>query len=249
MPLSATLPSPSDRAHARLKSTRRVPCGPYEPEMKGRTGTSQSSQVEGEESARLSDEALLSRYRDTRRPEVFNELFHRYSGPLSRYLARYLGHTALAEDVLQDTFFQIHIKCGLYRDGWPARPWLYAIAVHRAADALRRTPRLKLVSLDRPLSADERIEPGSLVEMLASAEPGPLEELQDQERQRWVRDCVARLSGPLRQALILSYYQGLSYSEIAQVLGVPLGTIKSRLHCAIARLRAIAEEYEWARTR
>ena len=72
-------------------------------------------------------------------------------------------------------------------------------------------------------------------------EPGPLDELEEVERQRWVQDSVARLPEVLRQTLILAYYQGLKYHEIAEVLGVPLGTVKSRLHGAIARLRAMAQ--------
>jgi RNA polymerase sigma-70 factor (ECF subfamily) len=193
----------------------------------------------GAEPASASDEDLLVRYRDARRPEDFAELFRRHSSALGRYLTRYLGDAALVEDVLQDTFFQIHAKCGLYRDGWAARPWLYAIAIHRAIDALRRSTRLPVVRLESPHRADEA---GSFVELLASAEPGPLDELQRQERQRWVCECVARLPDLQRQVLVLNYFQGLTYAEIVVLLGISLGTVKSRLHGALERLRKMANQ-------
>ncbi|WP_254053942.1 RNA polymerase sigma factor [Singulisphaera sp. GP187] len=184
----------------------------------------------------------MGRYRDARRSEDFTALVVRYSDELSRYLARYLGDLALAEDVLQDTFLRVHRKCDLYRDGLPARPWLYAIAIHCAVDALRRSRKLPTIRIDGPCAAAvEEVDPGSLLELLASAAPGPLEELQGRERQEWVRESVARLSEPLRQVLLLAYYQGLSYAEIVGLLGIPLGTVKSRLHGAIAQLREMAE--------
>jgi RNA polymerase sigma-70 factor (ECF subfamily) len=192
-----------------------------------------------EDPASSSDEDLLSRYRDARRPEDFAELFRRHSSALGRFLTRYLGDAALVEDVLQDTFFQIHAKCGLYRDGWAARPWLYAIAIHRAIDALRRSARRPVVHLESPYHADDA---GSFVELLASAEPGPLDELQRQERQRWLCESVARLPYLQREVLVLNYFHGLTYAEIVGLLGISLGTVKSRLHGALERLRKMANQ-------
>jgi RNA polymerase sigma-70 factor (ECF subfamily) len=192
----------------------------------------------------VSDEQLLSHYRDTREPEAFAELYRRYFGELGRYLTRYLGHVAFAEDVLQDTFLQVHAKCDLYRDGWPARPWLYTVATHRAVDALRRSPRLPTYQIDQPRVGDDSEGQGCLLDLLAGDGPGPLEQLQENERRQWVRDSVARLSELLRQALVLAYDRELSYADMSEVLDIPLGTAKSRVHCAVARLRAMAERYD-----
>ncbi|MBV8267990.1 MAG: sigma-70 family RNA polymerase sigma factor [Planctomycetaceae bacterium] len=187
--------------------------------------------------ARSSDEDLLRRYRDTGGADEFDELFRRYSGELHRHLTRYLGGPTQAEDVLQNTFLQVHAKCRMYHDGRPARPWLYAIARHQAVDALRRAGRQAAVSLDRPSGA---AEPSALAELLAGEGPDPLEELQAEERQRWVRDSIDRLPETLRQVVVLAYDKGLKYTEIAEVLEIPLGTVKTRLHTAIIRLRAMA---------
>src|SRR6201995_4817819 len=116
--------------------------------------------------ARQSDEELLRRYRDEGHQEDFDELVHRYENELYRYLARYLGDRALAEDVFQNTFLQVHLKRGLYEDGRPVRPWLYSIATHQAVDALRKVGRHPTISLDqRPSSAGES-DSGGLIDLL-----------------------------------------------------------------------------------
>ena len=74
-----------------------------------------------------------------------------------------------------------------------------------------------------------------------SDEPGPLAELQGEERREWVRESVARLPETLRQTLILAYHQGLNYREIAEILKIPVGTVKSRLHAALAKLQQMAK--------
>ena len=215
--------------------------GPIAP-REAHSPRSGASIAPGEDLPHRTDEELLGRYRDTGQTEAFDELVRRYAGELHRYLARYLGDPTLADDVLQNTFLQVHAKCRrLYQDGRPARPWLYAIATHQAVDALRRAGRQAAVSLDQRAGAGEETEAGAIVDLLIGEEPGPLDELVEAERQRWVRDSVALLPEVLRQTLILAYYQGLKYHEIAEVLGVPLGTVKSRLHGAIARLRAMAQ--------
>src|SRR5207249_7089810 len=185
--------------------------------------------------AQLSDEELMSRYRETARDEDFHALVHRYEREIYRYLARYTGDPALAEDVFQNTFLQVHLKRRLYEAGRPVRPWLYAIATHQAVDALRKAGRQPTISLDQTAETGDS-NPGALVDLLVSDVPGPLAELQGEERRDWVRASIARLPDALRQTLILAYYQDLKYREIAEVLKIPVGTVKSRLHAAIAKL-------------
>ena len=83
-------------------------------------------------------------------------------------------------------------------------------------------------------------ESGGLIDLLISDEPGPLAELQGEERREWVRESVARLPETLRQTLILAYHQDLKYREIAEILKIPVGTVKSRLHAALAKLQQMA---------
>jgi RNA polymerase sigma-70 factor (ECF subfamily) len=191
--------------------------------------------------ALLTDEVLMCRYRDEGLEAVYTELVHRYERELYRYLARYLGNPTLAEDVFQNTFLQIHLKRGLYEDGRPFRPWLYAIATHQAVDALRKAGRHPTVSLDQRMTTAQReTEAGSLLDLLVNDGVGPLAELQEQERQQWVRDSIERLPDSLRQTLILAYHQDLKYREIADILKIPVGTVKSRLHAALSKLQEMA---------
>jgi RNA polymerase sigma-70 factor (ECF subfamily) len=190
----------------------------------------------------FSDEELMSQYREEGRANVFPELVRRYEHELYRYLARYLGDPSLAEDVFQNTFLQIHLKRGLFENGRPFRPWLYAVATHQAVDALRKAGRHPTVSLDQRISnRGSESDAGNLVDLLVTETDGPLAQLQESERQQWVRDSINRLPDTLRQTLILAYHQDLKYREIAEILKIPVGTVKSRLHAALEKLQQMAK--------
>ncbi len=191
---------------------------------------------------RETDEVLLARYRDQGLTADFDQLIHRYERELYRYLARYTGDSSLAEDVFQNTFLQVHLKRNLYEDGRPVRPWIYSIATHQAVDSLRKTGRHPTVSLDqRGTDRSGSEDVGSLIDLLVADTPGPLAELQGQERQQWVRESVEKLPETLKQTLMLAYHQDLKYREIAEILKIPVGTVKSRLHAALAKLQEMAE--------
>jgi RNA polymerase sigma-70 factor, ECF subfamily len=183
-----------------------------------------------------SDEDLLDRYCSQGDPKVFGELVHRYERELYSYLRRYLGDAALAEDAFQGTFLQVHLKCEQFESGRKFRPWLYTIATNQAIDAQRRNKRHRMVSLDHRQRGQSEEDLGSLSELLVSREAGPAKEADAEERRRWIRDSVGALPEALKGAITLVYYQGLKYREAAEVLKVPVGTVKSRLHTAITKL-------------
>jgi RNA polymerase sigma-70 factor, ECF subfamily len=183
-----------------------------------------------------SDEDLLLRFRRGQR-EAFGVLVRRYERELYGYLRRYLGDASLADDVFQNTFLQLYTKIGKYEPGRPARPWLYTIATHQAIDALRRANRHQALSLEQQREAGADGDVRSLMAMLESQSPGPLEQAQTEERRLAVRASVDRLPDFLKQVVVLAYYQGLKYREIADILGIPVGTVKSRLHAALTKLQ------------
>jgi RNA polymerase sigma-70 factor (ECF subfamily) len=184
------------------------------------------------------DEELLRRYRNTGERGTFEELVRRYETELYGYLHRYLGDATLAEDAFQATFLQLHLKCGQYDDRRRVRPWLYTIATNQAIDAQRRSKRHRMVSLDQRNCRGAK-EMGSLLEWESSDGPGPHEELELGETRREARAALATLPEPLRRAVHLIYYQGLKYREAAEVLSIPVGTVKSRLHAAIRKLAEV----------
>jgi RNA polymerase sigma-70 factor (ECF subfamily) len=183
------------------------------------------------------DEELLERFRRGQR-EAFGFLVRRYERELYGYLRRYLGDSDLAEDVFQNTFLQLYTKIGKYEAGRPVRPWLYTIATHQAIDALRRQGRHQVLSLDQQREEQTDGEVSSLAALLETRGPGPLDQAQGEERRQFVRASVERLPDFLRQVVVLAYYQGLKYREIAEILDIPVGTVKSRLHAALVKLQA-----------
>lgn len=185
----------------------------------------------------LSDEALMTRYRETGEDPDFAELMSRYQREIYRYLVRYLGNTNLADDVFQDTFLQIHQKRHLYEEGRPVKPWLFTIANHQAIDAMRRQGRHPTKSLSaHGVDADGEPQRNGLEALLESTAEGPLANLQTRERQEWVRKAIESLPDQLRQTVVLAYYEDLKYREIAEILNVPVGTIKSRLHSGLLKI-------------
>jgi RNA polymerase sigma-70 factor, ECF subfamily len=183
-----------------------------------------------------SDEDLLTRF-CRGQTEAFGVLVRRYERELYGYLRRYLGDGGLAEDVFQNTFLQLYLKSGQYEAGRPVRPWLYTIATHQAIDALRRNARHQILSLEQKREESGNGELRSLLDGLESRGPAPLDNLTAAERKERVRASVDRLPDFLREVVILAYYQGLKYREIADILGIPVGTVKSRLHAALNKLQ------------
>jgi len=163
-------------------------------------------------------------------------LVHRYERELYSYLRRYLGDAPMAEDAFQTTFLQVHLKCDQFDEGRKFRPWLYTIATNQAIDAQRRNKRHKSVSLDRNTKPEGSDDVRTLLDLLSSKEPAPERRLETNQRRDWVRQAVAELPDGLREAVHLVYYQGLKYREAADILDIPVGTVKSRLHSAILKL-------------
>jgi len=184
--------------------------------------------------SRLSDEDILSRFRKGHR-DVFGVLVRRYQRELYGYLRRYLGDAHLADDVFQTTFVQVFAKAAQYEPGRPVRPWLYAIATNQAIDALRRIGRHAAVSLEQT-EAEADGERRGLLELLEARESDPFDNVDASETRELVRACLDRLPDFLKQVVLMAYYQGLKYQEIADALEIPLGTVKSRLHAAVVKL-------------
>ncbi|HEV2972615.1 MAG TPA: RNA polymerase sigma factor [Pirellulales bacterium] len=184
----------------------------------------------------MTDEQLLLAYRREAAAGAFETLVRRYERELFSYLFRYLGDAAMAEDAFQATFLQVHLKREQFEEGRKVRPWLYTIATNQSIDAQRRNKRHRILSLDRRGSSQESEETGSLVELLQSREPEASSNLEREERREWIREAVQNLPEPLRGAVALVYYQGIKYREAAEILGIPVGTVKSRLNAALHRL-------------
>lgn len=207
-----------------------------------RPGDSAAANGTRDPGATVSDEDLLRGCRSGGDPAAFESLVHRYERELYSYLRRYLGSAEMAEDVFQATFLQVHLKKEQFEDGRRFRPWLYAIATNQAIDAQRRNRRHRMASLDARTGDGDDV--GTLVEMLQGNGATAVQELEDEEARAWVRSAVDALPETLRGALVLVYHQGMKYREAADVLGIPVGTVKSRLNAALVKLNE-----SWQRSR
>jgi RNA polymerase sigma-70 factor, ECF subfamily len=183
-----------------------------------------------------SDEKLLLSYRSKPDSLVFEELVRRYEKELFGYLRHYLGDAEMAADVFQQTFLQVHLKCDQFEPGRKVRPWLYTVATNQAIDWQRRNRRHRMSSLDRFGKRSSEEGNGTLGDLLGAAGGGPAENVELAEQHEALRRAVDALPDLCKEVVMLVYFQGLKYREAAQVLSLPVGTVKSRLHTAVSKL-------------
>ncbi len=189
------------------------------------------------------DEALVEAYLQGDR-DALAELIGRFRQDLLNFLTRYLNSHAAAEDVFQETFLQVHLSADMFDPTRRFRPWLFTIAANKARDYHRKHNKRTSVSLSAWVNKHE--EGLSFVDLLEADLPHPDAPVLDAERSQLVRGVVDSLPVHLREILLLSYFQRLSYNQIAGALHIPLGTVKSRLHTAVA---TFAKAWKAARVR
>ena len=165
-------------------------------------------------------------------PDAYRELIERHHDDLLRFLTRMVGDRAAAEDIFQETFLQVHISAATFDTSRRFRPWLFTIAANKARDMLRKKNRRKTVELSAPIRKSE--SGASFIDLLEVDVPPPDEAMDLSERDRQVQRALDQLGPALREVLLLAYFQRLSYAQIAEDLGIPLGTVKSRMHSAVA---------------
>jgi RNA polymerase sigma-70 factor (ECF subfamily) len=187
-----------------------------------------------------SDEELLLEFRQTRQRELFEVLVRRYERELFNYIRHYVGDVGSAEDVFQLTFMQVYLKCDQFEAGRKFRPWLYAIATNKSIDLLRVRRRVRkrfrLISID---DSGDNENGMTISDAIEGNSPDPLNDTINDEEAKRVREAMERLPENLRKTLYLVYFQGLPYREAAEALGIPFGTIKSRLNQAISKLNSL----------
>jgi RNA polymerase sigma-70 factor (ECF subfamily) len=190
---------------------------------------------------RETDEELLAEYAQGR-TDRFEVLVRRYSQELFHFLVRFTGGTASAEDILQETFLQVHLSAPTFDPSRRFKPWLFTIAANKARDLMRGRARRPEVPIDAAIEQDPSGRQ-RFSDFVAITKDEPGEPLEAEEQKQIVRRIVKQMPDHLREALILAYYHKFPYKDMAEILGVPLGTVKSRLHGAVA---AFAEAYRKA---
>jgi RNA polymerase sigma-70 factor (ECF subfamily) len=166
-------------------------------------------------------------------PDAISELIGRYQHRLYRFLVRMVQDPATAEDLFQQTWIRLMEKSGSYDARRNFEAWLFAIAHNLAIDHLRRR---------RGISLDELDDSGlARMDRLTASGPDALEQLLDMERGALLAATIAELPAIHREVLTLRFEEEMNLEQIAEVAGIPLSTVKSRLHRALASLRARIE--------
>ena len=180
------------------------------------------------------DKSLIEAHRHGD-PAAFGELVRRYGDSVLGYLTRMSGNREQAEDLFQETFKRVHEKAHTFR-GPQFKGWLFKIATRAALDGFRRGKRSKAVSLNQQFDCDNpnREQLGAVA--LVDNSCNPSEQALKAEQTEQVRQTIELLPERQRATLVLAYYQQLSYTDVAEVLGCSVGTVKTQMFRALKTL-------------
>lgn len=172
---------------------------------------------------------LLQKVAQSRDVEAFRKLFELYGPRVKSYMMRQGADATTAEDLAQETLLTVWRKAQLYSDEkGSATTWIFTIARNLRIDRLRREVSWQPL----PENRDEE----------ASDAPDPEQEVTERERRDKVRAVLATLPADQSEVVTLSYVEGLSHSEIAERLQLPLGTVKSRMRLAYQKVKEAVED-------
>ena len=168
---------------------------------------------------------------------AFNEIVALYKVKVYNYLYRMMGHSDDAEDLTQEVFIRMYTSIDTFRSQSSLNTWLFRIASNLCIDHFRRSKKSRAIaySLDEPVGGEA--DGDGLMREVADETYAPHRLLENQETAQQVQGALEKLPEKLRAALVLHDIEGLPYEEIAQIVGCPLGTVKSRLFNARMQLR------------
>ncbi len=165
--------------------------------------------------------------------DAFREIVNRYKNSLYSFLRRFVNQQDIVEDIFQETFLQLFTSRDSFDTEKPLRPWLFTIAANKAKDALRKIQRNSALSIGAMADAGD-ISVDEVINILDSYNTTPDQEVSSNETSARVRQIINEMPDNLRSILLLAYFEQFSYKHMAEILSIPIGTVKSRLHTAVA---------------
>jgi RNA polymerase sigma-70 factor (ECF subfamily) len=190
---------------------------------------------------RLSDEELMEAYREGN-ARAFEHLLRRHQRPVLNFIYRHVGVESVAEELLQEVFLRIIKGAASYKRTAKFTTWLYTIARNLCVDQSRRAKHRQHVSLDQPVKRGET-DGARLGDMVANGGPAVDRQAIGRELQQRMERAIADLADEQREVFLMREYAGLPFKEIAEIMGCPENTVKSRMRYALERLRQELEEY------
>lgn len=168
------------------------------------------------------------------REDGFEELVRRYQRPIVAYVYRMVGDYDSALDLTQEVFIKVYNSLGRYRPEYKFSTWIYRIAHNSAIDHLRRDAASRIEDLEIEGEGGRTFE-----KPFASRNPTPEQESEQSERRAEIEEVVGELPPAYRELIVLRHSHDLSYDEIAEVTGLPLGTVKNRIFRAREAMREL----------
>lgn len=186
------------------------------------------------------DDYLIGQFQSGDR-DAFTHLVHRHKRDIFQFILSKVNDREFASDLTQDVFVKLFKSAGLYQPTGKFRSWLFRMAQNICIDYHRKHQKASILSLDNP---DETNENLALLDQIQDESANPEHETEFVELQSIIECALNSLAEEQRTAFVLCQYQGMSYSEIASVQKVPVGTVKSRIHHALIKVRDYLKENE-----
>ena len=186
--------------------------------------------------SQMSDEDLMSHFQ-MGTVEAFDILVSRYKDPLTNYIYRFLGDMKECEDLLQETFLRVYRNRHSYRRIAKFSTWLYTIAGNLARSEYRKRKRRRLYSLQSVNRDDEEYEVEIPDETFA-----PDKHTDSTIQDRYIQEALKQIPEEFREVVVLRDVQQLAYEEIAEITGLPMGTVKSRINRGRTKLQQLLSE-------
>ncbi len=192
-----------------------------------------------------SDERLLAAFLQGD-AEAFETIVTRYRSPLYNFLLRSVRDPQAASDLLQEVFLRVIQRADKFHGGAKFSTWIFTIARNLSIDHARRMQHRRHRSLDAPLGPNDAPEAGgvALGDRVSSADVGGERAVDSAEIQRRVAVAVEALPSEQREVFLMRQLQGLPFQDIADVVGVPVNTVKSRMRYALERLQQALADFE-----
>jgi RNA polymerase sigma-70 factor (ECF subfamily) len=184
-----------------------------------------------------SDEQIMWRVRSNDDAEAFAHLVNKWQGAIQSLCVRMLGDALRGEDLTQEAFARLYAKRADYQPAARFSTYLWRVALNLCYDELRRLKRRPETSLDVEQTDSDEIF--SILDAHAAVEVAPDSEIQNREQAEIVRHALQKLPEHYRAVVVLRHYEDLKFREIAEVLDIPEGTVKSRMAEGLQQLSEI----------
>ena len=186
------------------------------------------------EKIKYTDEELVKRFQEGDE-RAYIELVKRYKDRLLNFVYRYLNSFEQSEDVVQDTLMKLYTSAHMYREIAKFSTWIFTIAANLAKSELRRLKRRRVISIHSMGYDDKEYE-------IPSEEYDPAKETTSNYGEKQIQEAIDTLPDQFKTVIILRQVQQLSYEEISQILGISIGTVKSRINRGRLRLQKMLKE-------